>query len=79
MHSGSFHGELVQQRIDDLHREANQARPARQARLAERNRRTATQAGHAPATTSSLAGALLAAPATRPAGYPTRALPRRQQ
>ena len=32
MHSGSFHGELVQQRINDLHREANQARLARQAR-----------------------------------------------
>jgi ABC-2 type transport system ATP-binding protein len=60
---------LVQRRIDDLHREAIQARLGRQAR---RNRRTAVQARHVPVTGTSPAGAVAARTrVTGPPAHPT--------
>jgi ABC-2 type transport system ATP-binding protein len=65
---------LAQQRMDELHREADQARTGRQARLARRNRRrTAAKVSHTSVPGSTPAGAMVARTrnVTRPSTHPT--------
>jgi hypothetical protein len=69
---------LAQQLIDELHREAIQARIGRQARLTRRNRRrTAAKVSHTSVPGSTPAGAMVAR--TRNVTQPSTTRPPRRQ